>query len=141
MITDLQELESLREKWAEVKRLQNALKVGLFASMGMGIGGGIFPHRVADVCYCLIFVFACSVLEDALRQANKEQGWTPKRVGFEQLMKLSRGNVPWCDFNAVDEARKKRNKIGHERDYLSRDVAWTQIDVIERELKDWGVVL
>ncbi|MQY66742.1 MAG: hypothetical protein GH159_00240 [Dehalococcoidia bacterium] len=104
--------------------------------------GGAFPHKVADISYSLVLLFAYSVLGTVLRQLRDEEFFaSPKkdnRLGV--LISNSETQLPWINFGEVDEGHHKRNDVAHEDFVPSRGESWKYIDAIEKELINWQII-
>jgi hypothetical protein len=98
MIKDARVFAEVRQDWQGVRNRQTSIFVGLVASRG--VVGGIFPHRVADISYSLVLIFAYSVLKDLLLQLGKEGLFIlPNRTFLGDLMHSSKTQLPWVNFN------------------------------------------
>jgi hypothetical protein len=140
MIKNQSVLDEVRKDWEGVRNRQTSIFVGLAASRGIGVG--IYPFRVADICYSLVLIFAYSVLGTVLRQLKEEGFFTsPKkdnRLGV--LIKNSETQLPWVNFSEVDEGHHKRNDVAHKDFVPPRGESWKYIDMIERELVNWQII-
>ena len=140
MIKNQSVLADIREEWQGVRNRQTSIFVGLAASRSLGTG--IFPHRVADISYSLVLIFAYSVLGTVLLQLGEEGFFTlPKKdTLLGALMHSSKTQLPWVNFSEVDRGRCKRNDVAHSDLVLPREESWQYIDAIEKELVNWQII-
>jgi hypothetical protein len=140
MIKDSRVLAEVRQDWQGVRNRQTSIFVGLAASTG--IVGGIYPHKVADISYSLVLIFAYSVLKDVLLQLGKEEFFAlPKKSTFlGALIDNSKTKLPWVNCSKVDEGHHKRNDVAHEDLIPPRGESWGYIDTIEKELINWQII-
>jgi len=82
MTLDKSAQADLAEKWQDVRRLQEGVKVNFFATRGRGI-------RLANLAYSLLLFHAYAVLEDVL-DAYAKSGHIPEKGGLKDKMKVSR---------------------------------------------------
>ena len=140
MIRNQNVLDEIRKDWQGVRNIQTSIFVGLAASLGPI--PGIFPHKVADISYSLILIFAYSVLQNVLGQLRDEGYFiSPKKNNFlGTLLDKSKNKIPWVDFTEVDIGHCKRNDIAH-KDYVpTRGESWKYVDAIEKELINWHII-
>ena len=129
MIRELSVLDDIRKEWQGVRNRQASILVGLFMSSS---GGGIFPHKLADISYSLVLIFAYSVLCSVLQQLRNEEYFTsPKKDGrLGTLMHKSKKELPWVSFDEVDRGYRRRNDVAHKDLVLPREEAWSYIDQV-----------
>lgn len=138
MVRDPDMLKSLRQEWEAVRSAQGRVQLHLYAAVG---GLSFFPHKLADISYSLVLLFACAVLKDVLIQLCNEGNFTSKRNQLGTLMHSSKAAaIPWVNFALVDRAREERNDVAHKQKILPRCECWKFIDAIENELVNWGIV-
>lgn len=139
MIKNLSVLTYIRKEWQGVRSRQTSIFVGLAASWGLGTG--VFPHKVADISYSLVLIFAYSVLGNVLRQLGEEGFFTlPKKDTLGALMHNSKTQLPWVNFSEIDRGRCKRNDVAHKDFVPPRGESWKYIDEIEKELVNWQII-
>ena len=140
MIRDQNVLEEIRKEWQGVRNKQTSIFVGLAAS-----GGLIrlsFPHKVADISYSLVLIYAYSVLQNVLLQLRDEGHLTSLKGNnyLGALVHNSKKKLTWLNFGEVDRGHCKRNDVAHRDLVLQRGEAWKYIDAIEKELINWRII-
>lgn len=69
----------------------------------------------ADFAYNLVLIYAYGTLEHVLRDPKYEGN------GLKRLMENSRADLPWVDYQKLEQGYMVRNKIAHEDLVVKRD--------------------
>ena len=80
------------------------------------------------------------MLERVLIQLRDEGLFECKSSRAEDLMKSSRDSLNWTNYDAVNKARKDRNKMAHHRKIIDQELVLAHINAIQAELLAWGIL-
>ena len=119
MISDQLYLHQTQDSWKAVRSAQARVETNTFTAF---MGGGVLTPDFIDFNYCLVLVFAYSVLDDVLEQLRDEGKFQSGRSNLKSLMDASRSNLAWVDFTQVNEGRENRNLVAHQLTILPRGV-------------------
>lgn len=101
-------------------------------------GGEVFCASTPEDFYNLPFLLAYGVLEQALTELIEHK--PEKNRSLFWRMETSKNYLPWRDYAGVDAGRIARNDLAHEAKLLGQAKCFAYIDMIEVELKAWGVL-
>ncbi len=137
MITDGQVLDHVLQSWKSVRIFEAMINTNLTSG---NFAGGFMHPDFGNLSASLVVFFAFSVLEDVLTAIRDEGHFVCKRNQLGNQMSASRSKIDWDDYEAVDFARIKRNKLAHEQAVLTRSEAKSCVDLIERQLVSWDIL-
>lgn len=104
------------------------------------MGGGLFPHFLADAAANLPMFHAFGILNDVLKQLAEEGCFECKGRELGRLIEASKEALDWEDLDAIKKGKDARNGVAHEGKLLGRGDCWALIDVVRSELGAWGVI-
>jgi hypothetical protein len=142
MIHDLKIRSEIARKWGAVKKLCTDSRTYLLP------GCGIITESTPDALYNLPFMLAYAVFDEVLSElitqgdfiCADKNGRTMNRPTLGPKMEASKKVLPWKNFSKIDEGKEKRNSLAHEAKLLSKAECLASVDLIEIELKAWGVI-
>lgn len=100
--------------------------------------GQIINVSTPEDFYNLPFLLAYGVLEQALKKLIEHKPEKDKPLSWR--MEISKNHLTWQNYAVVDAGRIARNDLAHEAKLLGQAECFAYIDVIEVELKAWGVL-
>jgi len=136
VIKDIAALIEIKQNWAGVERLRGQLQLSAMVSGAQGH----FPFVLANAAHNLPFIHACWVLNDALKQLEKENHFKCRSIFLTPLLEASKTALSWQDWNLIKKGVDLRNDVAHEGKLLERGECWKYIDAIKTELAAWGIV-
>ena len=137
MIQDPVVVNEIKASWNGVIALREKFKGAIAGSISMG---GTFAIYVADAVHNLPFIHACSVLNYTLLQLTKEGHLKCNGIFLGKLVKDSKKDLRWNNYDLILELVKKRNDIAHQGKILKRGDCWRYIDAIENQLISWNIL-
>lgn len=94
-----------------------------------------------DELYNLPVVLAFSLLDEVLGDLAGQGIFTPPpNAMLERKMKASRHVLPWVDYAAVNNARKRRNALAHKGTLIPKSDCLRFVGLIGTELKAFGAI-
>ncbi len=137
MISDHSALTEIRESWQGVEALRGRIQRALLGSFAEG---GSFAIFAADAAHNLPFMHAYSVLNDVLKQLEKESHFTCESIFLGSLLHASKDILPWEEFRFIKEGVDRRNHVAHKGEVLPRAECWKHIDTVHEQLLKWNVL-
>lgn len=140
MIADKAVLAEIQESWKGVEMLRQKVHVPIRVPIFGYVLQGIEVLFAADAEHNLPFVHACAVLNDALKQLEREGRFNCNSIFLGALLSASKDKLPWKDFTVIEEAVKRRNGIAHHGEIVPREDCWRFTDAIKDELVSFRIL-
>lgn len=138
--------QDVKKQWKELRGLQafaaRRSRGGFFGSFAFGPG---IDQRMIDLAHSLLLISAFGLLDQVLRD-SRDSGTIhlTRSRSLGDLMEASRTTtkppLPWRDHDAVMEGKRIRNTIAHEHVIRGQVECAKIMDIIEAELRDWGLL-
>ena len=103
------------------------------------IGGEIHLQEISNAAASVLYINACSLLDDAIE--TRLTADESKRVPLGQRLKALRDRGDLLSYESLDRVVRRRNEIAHElgKDAAIEDLA-SACEIIEDQLAAWGLI-
>jgi len=126
----------LQSEWNGVVKMRERMKTMAVVAFG---SGAINAVALQGVLYNLPLLLAFDVLKQALVCAKNEGKFCCKGTGLGALMKASRDSLDWISWTKVHDGVGRRDMVAHDGELFSADQCLSDIELVENQLKAWGV--
>lgn len=133
MIEDPEMLVEIRATWNGVGILRGKIQRSFFASRGKSF-------TAANIAHNLPFMQVLVVLNDVLEVLAKEGQFNCRSRSLGTLLIAAKDELEWVDYEAISEAKERRNGVAHRGEFLPRGECWKHIDTVKAELIAWGII-
>ena len=140
MIRDAAVLAEVRADWAGMEALRSALDGDAMASFGLAMLGGHYPRKLQGAAHNLLFMQACSILNDVLVTLRDEKRFTCEQRTLGALVKYSKHALPWLDIAMMETIVAARNGVAHSALLLDRDSCLSYSGAICEQLSAWSIL-
>jgi len=140
VIKDPSTLVEIRKEWQGVEKLSAHLVLDAMASASMPVLGGRYPFALAKAAQNLPFIHACSVLNKVLETLSSEGHFVCKSRFLGALVKSSKTELPWADYQLIKKAVSERNDVAHKGNLVDKEECLRYIDAIRIELVNWSII-
>ena len=117
-------LKEIIDDWHGVRRFQSIITTNMNFAFARG---AVWTQDFANICHSLLLPFAFSVLERTLQQLRDEDKFPCRSNQLGLLMDASRPVLNWANFDLINEARDRRNRLVHEQQGLILGDIWMQL--------------
>jgi hypothetical protein len=137
MIKDSAELARLKAGWAGFSAMRE--RMGILVA-GTFVGGAFTAPALAGVVYNLPLLLAYDVLADVLRASRKQGDFRCKSAFLGPMMKASRNELDWVDWDVLRNGVDLRNAVAHDGALHDAGTCATAMDAVQRQLEAWKVL-
>ncbi len=139
MIKDNSVAKEIKESWKGLVILQGRFNRDLRSAI---LTGHVSAKYLPNDLYSLLFVHACSVLNDTLKQLliDKKVVKPNKIIMLGDAVKKAKTHIPCFNYKMIKELPTKRKIITHEGKSLPRVECSKYIKLIENQLRSWKVI-
>lgn len=137
MIDDQDALTEIRNSWNGVRQLQSQIRANTSFAFARG---GVTVGNLSSMAHNLPLLHACAVLNDTLQQLCNEGKFACRQRTLGALLHASKTELPWSDWDLIEEVKKDRNDLAHDGTLISVELCIQYINAIEEELVVFGVL-